>query len=163
VRRQRLHGVYDIHTNQMHYPAIMQPTHARIVQVNDGDEPEQQSPSTSLLQPVKPAVSRNFLIMDTHLQTPPAGITPSAYDVPLRTSPADRALSAQADLLSSFKGLGAVSDDIRDLLPEDCRRAFDAARGKEHEWFSHWGDEATHACRREPIVDKAIVPYTMML
>lgn len=29
VRRENLEGVYDVHTNFMHYPKIMQPTHAR--------------------------------------------------------------------------------------------------------------------------------------
>ncbi|KAK0722016.1 chromatin remodelling complex Rsc7/Swp82 subunit-domain-containing protein [Lasiosphaeria miniovina] len=163
VRRQNLNGVYDIHTNQIQYPAIIQPTHVRIVQVADTDEPKQPADPTTLFQPVKPAVSRNFLIMDTQLETPPAGIAPAAYDVPFRTSPADRALSMQADFLSPFKGLGAVSDDIRDLLPDECREAFDATRRKEDSWFANWGDEVTHACRREPVVDKAIVPYTMTL
>lgn len=29
MRRSTMNGVYDIHTNMMHYPAITQPTHAR--------------------------------------------------------------------------------------------------------------------------------------
>ncbi|KAK3390777.1 chromatin remodelling complex Rsc7/Swp82 subunit-domain-containing protein [Podospora didyma] len=162
VRRQNMAGVYDIHTNQMHYPAIMQPTHARILQIADSEQPEEPSGRT-IFAPIKPAISRNFLVIDTTLETPPAGIAPVAYDVPFRTSPADRALSAQADFLSPFKGLGPVSDDIRDLLPEDCREAFDAARRKEEEWFTYWGNEADNNCRRDPVVDKAIVPYSMML
>jgi chromatin structure-remodeling complex protein RSC7 len=164
VRRANLNGVYDIHTNQMHYPRIMQPTHARIEQIADADEPDQPSSSSpTIFPPIKPSISRNFLIMDTHLETPPAGVSASAYDVPFRTSQTDHEPSAAADFLSPFRGLAAVPDDIRDLLPEDCRRAFDSARQKEETWFSRWGDEARTTSRREPVVDKAIVPYSMMI
>jgi chromatin structure-remodeling complex protein RSC7 len=164
VRRANLNGVYDIHTNQMHYPRIMQPTHARIEQIADGEEPDQQpSSSSTIFPPVKPSISRNFLIMDTHLETPPAGVSASAYEVPFRTSQTDHEPSAAADFLSPFRGLAAVPDDIRDLLPEECRRAFDSARQKEETWFARWGDEARVTSRREPVVDKAIVPYSMMI
>ncbi|GAB1319179.1 chromatin structure-remodeling complex subunit RSC7 [Madurella fahalii] len=169
VRRANLNGVYDIHTNQMHYPRIMQPTHARIEQIDDSARQQQQQeadqpPSSGGgFPPVKPAISRNFLVMDTHLETPPAGISPAAYDIPFRTSPADAEASAAADFLAPFRGLGAVPDDVRDLLPDECRRAFDDARKREEDWFSRWGDEAKMTSRREPVVDKAIVPYSMML
>ncbi|KAL2019261.1 hypothetical protein VTK56DRAFT_9805 [Thermocarpiscus australiensis] len=162
VRRANLNGVYDIHTNQIHYPRIMQPTHARIEQVVDSAKPE-HPPNSTAFPPLKPVISRNFLVMDTHLETPPAGVSPAAYDVPFRTSPADYEASAAADFLASFQGLRAVPDEIRDLLPEDCRRAFDSARQKEEEWLSRWGNEADMTSRREPVIDKAIVPYSMML
>ncbi|KAK4153477.1 chromatin remodelling complex Rsc7/Swp82 subunit-domain-containing protein [Chaetomidium leptoderma] len=165
VRRQNLNGVYDINTNQMHYPGIMQPTHARIEQIVDHEtKPDQQDPSASATFPaIKPSISRNFLVMDTHLETPPAGVSTAAYDVPFRTSQADHRPSAAADILAPFKGLRAVPDDIRDLLPEECRQAFDGARDKEETWFSRWGNEAEVTSRREPVVDKAIVPYSMMI
>ncbi|KAK4110236.1 hypothetical protein N656DRAFT_830878 [Canariomyces notabilis] len=165
VRRANLNGVYDIHTNQMHYPRIMQPTHARIEPVAaDKEDPNNPSDtSSSIFPPLKPAISRNFLVLDTHFETPPAGVSPVAYDVPFRTSPADAEASAAADFLAPFKGLAAVSDEIRDLLPDECRAAFDQARNQELAWFSRWGDEKDVAARREPVVDKAIVPYSMML
>ncbi|KAJ4300136.1 chromatin structure-remodeling complex subunit RSC7 [Collariella sp. IMI 366227] len=160
-RRFNQNGVYDIHTNQMHYPAVMQPTHARIEQVVDRED---APPSNSAVFPnVKPAISRNFLVMDTHLETPPAGVAPAAYDVPFRTSQPDYNASASADALAPFRGLRAVSDEIRDLLPEECKKAFDEARQKEIDWFSNWGNEADNTSRREPVVDKAIVPYSMMI
>ncbi|KAK3306806.1 chromatin remodelling complex Rsc7/Swp82 subunit-domain-containing protein [Chaetomium strumarium] len=162
VRRANLNGVYDIHTNQMHYPRIMQPTHVRIEQVVGREEPDQPNTST-LFRPVKSSISRNFLIMDTHLETPPAGVSAAAYDVPFRTSPADYDASAAADFLSPFKGLRAVPDDVRDLLPEECRKAFDDAKDKEESWFARWGNEADVTSRREPVIDKAIVPYSMLV
>ncbi|KAH6635056.1 chromatin remodelling complex Rsc7/Swp82 subunit-domain-containing protein [Chaetomium sp. MPI-SDFR-AT-0129] len=161
VRRANLNGVYDIHTNQIHYPVIMQPTHARIEQIDDTAD-ETPASSTTIFSPVKPSVSRNFLVMDTHLETPPAGVSSASYDVPFRTSrtnPAS-ATNASADFLSPFRSLQAVPDDIRALLPEECRQAFDGAREKEDTWFARWGDEAEMMARREPVVDKAIVPYS---
>jgi chromatin structure-remodeling complex protein RSC7 len=162
VRRANLNGVYDIHTNQMHYPRIMQPTHVRIEQVVDREESSQPNTST-VFRPIKPFISRNFLIMDTHLETPPAGVSAAAYDVPFRTSPSDYEASAAADFLSPFKGLRAVPDDVRDLLPEECRQAFDDAKDKEEGWFARWGNEADVTSRREPVIDKAIVPYSMVV
>ena len=53
-----------------------------------------------------------------------------------------------------------LPDDIRDLLPDDCRQAFDAAAKNEEKWFSKWGDESDSTCRHEPVIDKAIVPYS---
>jgi chromatin structure-remodeling complex protein RSC7 len=164
VRRNNRNGVYDIQTNQMHYPAIMQPTHARIEQIVDGGEPEQPSASSATIFPaIKPSISRNFLVMDMHLETPPAGVSVAAYDVPFRTSRTDYEPSASADFLAPFKDLRSVPDDIRDLLPEECRQAFDDAKDKENNWFERWGNEAEVTSRREPVVDKAIVPYSMMI
>lgn len=162
VRRQNLNGVYDIHTNTMFYPRTMQPTHARIVQVNDS-EVSPDAHKSKVFPPLKPSISRNFLVLDTHLETPPAGISPAAYDVPFRTSRADYENWLATDFTAPFKGLMAVSDEIRDLLPPECRAAFDRAREQEENWFAKWGDEKDCTSRREPIIDKAIVPYSMTL
>ena len=163
ARRANLNGVYNIHTNFMFYPAIMQPTHARIERVVDSEEPSETSSSSAVFPPLKPIVSRNFLVTDIHLETPPTGISAASYDVPFRTSAPDRAMSAQSDFLSSFQGLTAVPDEIRDLLPEDCRNAFDKAIDNETRWHSRWGDEVDKASRGGLVVDKAIVPYSMAL
>lgn len=162
ARRANANGVYDVHTNLIMYPATAQPTHARIEQVVDTEDAEPPS-SPTIFTPTKPIVSRNFLVTDIYMEAPPAGVSPAAYDIPFRTSPAERASSAQADFLSPFRGLGSVPDDIRDLLPEDCRQAFDAAAKTEDEWFAKWGDESESTCRREPVIDKALVPYSMTL
>ena len=140
----------------------MQPTHARIEQVADSENSEPPSSSTSF-PPLKTLISRNFLVTDIHMESPPAGVSPAAYDLPFRTSAESRRLPGRADFLSPFRGLGSVPDDVRDLLPEDCRRAFDDAVTNEDQWFSTWGDESKTMCRREPVIDKAIVPYSMPL
>jgi len=161
MRRGNINGAYEIHTNAMHYPAIMQPTHVRIEQVEDA-EPEELSDPTAF-PPLNPAISRNFMVTDTYMETPAAGISQSSYNVPFRHSRPDHEAYVQTDYLAPFQGLSAVSQDIRDLLPEECREAFDKAANLEDQWHSKWGTEATNSSRREPVVDKAIVPYSMIV
>ncbi|KAH8912095.1 hypothetical protein BR93DRAFT_58548 [Coniochaeta sp. PMI_546] len=161
-RRLNLQGVYNIHTNTMMYPATMQPTNARIEQVPN-TTPTTVGAGTRVFPPLQPIVARNFLVADTIMETPPAGIAPAAYDVPFRTSPADYRASYRGDFLAPFRGLGSVSKDMRDLLPEDCRREFDEAVKREGDWFSRWGDEKDTKSRREPLIDKHIVPYSVPL
>ncbi|EMR68598.1 putative chromatin structure-remodeling complex protein rsc7 protein [Eutypa lata UCREL1] len=144
IRRMNLTGVYDIHTNTMQYPATMQPTHVKVEQVKDStvsDSPRFPS--------MDPKIPRNFKVVDTYMQSPPAGIAPAAMEQ--REVPS---------FLAEFQGLGAVSDDIKDLLPPECREAFDKALDNENEWKAQWGTESEDAHRRQPIIDAAIVPYS---
>jgi chromatin structure-remodeling complex protein RSC7 len=136
----------------MMYPATMQPTSARIGQVTGSTT---QSPNFPHLDPKIP---RNFLITDIRMEMPPSGIAPASYDVPFRTAPAYRQASAQADFLASFQGLSSVPDEIKDLLPEECRKSFDAAVTQEEGWFARWGDEKTVKSRGQPLIDKDIMP-----
>jgi chromatin structure-remodeling complex protein RSC7 len=151
-RKANLNGVYNVHTNTMMYPATMQPTSARIGQVTGSTT---QSPNFPHLDPKIP---RNFLITDIRMEMPPSGIAPASYDVPFRTAPAYRQASAQADFLASFQGLSSVPDEIKDLLPEECRKSFDAAVTQEEGWFARWGDEKTVKSRGQPLIDKDIMP-----
>lgn len=126
----------------------MQPTLARIEQVAPEDEGEAKG--SERFPPVSSKLARNFFITDTYYESPPAGAAPAA---------SDRADSA--DFLASFNGLSAVSDDIRDLLPPECRKAFENAALQDGEWRSRWGTESDNMSRRDPVIDKAIVPYSM--
>lgn len=148
VRRQNIAGVYDVHTNLIQYPAIMQPTHARIEQVTDSPSPT-DSADNPRFPPLDPRIPRNFTVIDTYMETPPTGIAPVAYE--RREVPA---------FLADFQGLGAVSSDILDELPPECREAFDKALGNEKAWKATWGSEKTTTHRRDPIIDAAIVPYS---
>ena len=161
MRRNNIDGVYEIHTNTMHYPASMQPTHARIEQVVDTDSKEDAG--SAAFPPLKPAISRNFMVTDTYMEMPPAGISAASYNVPFRGAAPDHESYVQSDYLAPFQGLSAVPQEIRDLLPEECRKAFDKAARREDEWHSKWGTEATSKSRREPVVDKAIVPYSLIV
>jgi chromatin structure-remodeling complex protein RSC7 len=146
IRRQNLRtGIYDIHTNMMQVPASMQPTHARIEQVADSTV---GVPGSKIFTPLDPSVPRNFKILDVTMETPPCGIAPGSFpgkDVP--------------DFLKDFQGLGAMSDEIKDLLPPECRVAFDAALAKENAWKAKWGTEQHSTHRRDPVIDTNIVPY----
>jgi chromatin structure-remodeling complex protein RSC7 len=142
-----VNGVYDIHTNMMHYPAMMQPTHVRIEQVPPTEEEDAPSDSKHF-PPLPPRVPRNFQVMDFHMETPPSGVAPSAYGN-----------TVTADFLTPFRGLNAVSDEIKELLPPECRQAFDGAASREEEWVSSLGKEKSVTCRRLPMVNKAVVPF----
>lgn len=84
------------------------------------------------------------------MENPAAGVASAAYD---RTG--------QTDFLAAFNGLSAVPQAVRDLLPPKCRSAFDAAVASEVEWKSRWAGEGEKTCRQKPVIDKAIVPYSM--
>ena len=146
IRKMNNAGVYDIHTNVMQYPAIMQPTRARIEQVAPGDETS-RADKTEIFPAVPPKMSRNFAVMDISYEGGGYGQAAATTGAP--------------DFLASFNGLGAVSEDTRRLLPDDCRRALDAAIGKGKDWRNRWGPEEKTMARRAPVIDKAIVPYSM--
>ncbi|KAG8358911.1 hypothetical protein FVEN_g3454 [Fusarium venenatum] len=150
IRKLNNAGVYDIHTNVMQYPVTMQPTRARIEQV--APEDEEATAGSSVFPPVPGKMARNFFVADTYFETSSAGvISASGVDGTVRS----------ADFLASFQGLSTVSDDIKDLLPPDCRAAFDSAVEKEASYRTQWGPETESMSRRQPIIDKAIVPYSM--
>jgi chromatin structure-remodeling complex protein RSC7 len=142
--------VYDIHTNIMQYPVTMQPTRARIEQV--APEDEEAAAGSSVFPPVPTKMARNFFVADTYFETSSAGV--------ISASGVDGTASS-ADFLASFQGLSTVSDDIKDLLPPECRAAFDSAVEKETSYRSQWGPETENMSRRQPVIDKAIVPYSM--
>ncbi|KAF4585358.1 Chromatin structure-remodeling complex subunit rsc7 [Ophiocordyceps camponoti-floridani] len=148
IRKLNNTGVYDIHTNMMLYPAIMQPTLARIEQVAPDDEAADES--CQMFPPVPPRLARNFLITDTYMESPPAGAASTALG-----------RVASAEVNKAYDGLSAVPDEIRELLPPECRTAFDKALQQDREWKARWGPERDKMARRDPIIDKAIVPYTM--
>jgi chromatin structure-remodeling complex protein RSC7 len=141
------HGIYDIHTNQMHYPASMQPTHARIVPILPGERVHDAG--SKVFPALDPTVARNFTVHDVVYETPRAGISTYAYE---HDDP--------GDFLAPFRGLGAVSDEIKDMLPAECRVAFEEALKHELEWKAKIHvSEAQDACRRAPVIDKDVVPY----
>ncbi|KAI0020519.1 chromatin remodelling complex Rsc7/Swp82 subunit-domain-containing protein [Xylariomycetidae sp. FL0641] len=145
IRRHNQNGVYDVHTNMMQYPATTQPTYARIEQVADSSAPTE----STRFPPLDPKIPRNFTVVDTYMETPPTGISAAVYEK--REVPV---------FLADFQGLGAVSSDILDDLPPECRQAFDKAVSEEKAWKSKWGPEKVMAHRRAPIIDASVVPYS---
>lgn len=156
IRRRNNKGVYDVHTNTIQYPAIMQPTQARIEPVAASD-PDDVNAESQIFPPLSPSIPRNFMVTDTYFETPPSGIAAVTYDsVPKGSTNVDNG----PDFLASFRGLGAVSDEIKDCLPPECREAFEKAAAQEQNWHAKWGVEASAKSRRNPVIDKAIVPYS---
>ncbi|PVH87393.1 hypothetical protein DL98DRAFT_649652 [Cadophora sp. DSE1049] len=152
VRRQTLPGIYDPHTNIMHYPKTMQPTHARWEQIDDneveakaltnGHTEEHAEPS--IFTPVKPIYSKNYMIVDTVYESSPS----STLGVP----------GPDGDFHDlGLNGLSDISDDIKAELPEECRLALEEALDKEMQWKNKWGSESQSGHRRAPIIDKGVV------
>lgn len=126
----------------------MQPTRAKYKQISPDEEEE--AADSPMFPPVSVKVARNFLVTDT------------IFESPLRLQPiAAKTSSDTTDFLASFNGLGSVSADLKDLLPPECRKALDESLDREKEWHARWGVENDVGARRRPIIDKAIVPYSM--
>ncbi|KAK7512544.1 nuclear localization protein-like protein NPL6 [Phyllosticta citriasiana] len=156
ARRLNLAGAYDPHTNQLHFPKIMQPTHARWEQllVENGEAVQEdvsnqtngvngingtnhvQKALGSTFGKIPPVVSRNFLVVDTHFQSAPmTGLGVPGPDGDFRDV--------------GINGLPEPSEDILEELPEECRNALQEAKEKEHEWKSSWSTEAVDGCRNQ--------------
>ncbi|KAF7918039.1 hypothetical protein BELL_0077g00220 [Botrytis elliptica] len=159
ARRQNLNGIYDPHTNIMQYPRTMQPTHARWEQINDNEPQSPSADSSTLFPPVKPFFSRNLMIVDTYMESSPS----THYGVPgpdgagWDLSAGGKSNGSAGDNLIGMDGLSGVSEDVLDVLPEDCRRAFEEAREREREWKGKWGSEVVDGGRRSVKVDKGLI------
>ncbi|KAK0104690.1 hypothetical protein ONS95_004963 [Cadophora gregata] len=152
VRRQTLPGIYDPHTNIMHYPKTMQPTHARWEQIDDSEAEikaltnghTEENMEPSIFTPVKPICSKNYMIVDTVFESSPS----STLVVP----------GPDGDFHDlGLNGLAGISDDIKAELPEECRLALEEALVKEMQWKNKWGSESQSGHRRAPIIDKGVV------
>ncbi len=130
------------------YPAIMQPTHAHIEQLPPRDEFDEASDDGDLLPR---RIHRNFIVTDTFFKAPPTGVSAAAYDDPDPHHP-----------LAPFRGLSAVPDNIKALLPPECRESFDVAVNNEKQWKDQWKTESEAACRRPPLVEKHPLPYNVL-
>ncbi|PBP24496.1 putative nuclear localization protein NPL6 [Diplocarpon rosae] len=151
-RRDVLKGIYDPHTNIVHYPKHMQPTHARWEQIDDHEVAAKEGLSNgfaeagegSMFTPVKPIYSKNFMIVDTVYESAPA----SDLGVP----------GPDGDFHDiGFNGLSRISDDIKAELPEECRLALEKALEKEMQWKNKWGSESQSGHRKAPVIDKGVV------
>jgi chromatin structure-remodeling complex protein RSC7 len=163
-RRANMNGVFDIHTNTMHYPKIMQPTHAKWEQLPDVAEPasnahllnghtngiadltngienvslgqEPTGSAKSIFYDVPKIVTRNYLVVDTVYESPSiAGLGMLGPD------------SDSIDV--GPNGLPDVDDETIALLPPECRTALLEAKKKEITWKTNWGTEKDDGIRGE--------------
>ncbi|KAK1535868.1 chromatin remodelling complex subunit [Colletotrichum paranaense] len=136
-------GAYDIHTNLMQKPVNTQPTRARVERVTPGDT----SDSNSALPSVPSAVQRNFNVVDIVYEIPRAGVQ-SAGKRPAEVP----------DFLKPFNGILAIGDDLKALLPPECRESLERHQDQQREFESRFGDEKDKMARGNLQIDKAIVP-----
>jgi chromatin structure-remodeling complex protein RSC7 len=115
--------------------------------------PAPAAPSSSTAFPPLPSrVARNYFVVDTYMRNPGSGLASAAYDTP-----------DPDDFLAPFRGLSAVSDEIRALLPPECRAEFDRARGQETAWRERWKEDRRreHETRRPLVIDRTVQPYSV--
>ena len=154
-RKLNWNGVYDPHTNQMHYPKTTQPTHVKWEKIPPSDSDYNESSSikaitngaTKLITngvhplkadttfaPVPEVISRNFLVTDTVFVSAPQG----SFGMP---GPSGAGLGIASN------GLPEMTADLLDELPPNCREALMEAKTKEAEWKNKWGSEAQDGLR----------------
>jgi chromatin structure-remodeling complex protein RSC7 len=136
-------GVYDAHTNAMHYPRITQPTHARWEPILDDDEPGEDALTNgdtaddakpSMFGKVPTVVARNFMVTDTVFEAPPLngpglpGVDGPTLDV-------------------GAAGLPNPDPELLELLPEECRAALLREKEREAEWKTKWTSEVVDGMR----------------
>ncbi|MCJ1310266.1 hypothetical protein MMC25_003928 [Agyrium rufum] len=158
-RRQNLEGVYEIHTNCMHYPKIMQPSHVKWEQLpvdasmlldeipttmsnanghsTDGFNTSEDNPSTdenTMFPPISRAFASHVLTVDTVYRNPPI----SNLGVP----------GPDGDIYDiGTRSLDDVPDEVLEELPEDCKQAFLEAHAEELGWKTYWGNEKQDGMR----------------
>ena len=148
----------------MHYPKIMQPTHAQWEQVPRGDmqppttdghqlpngtspngtSTDEDTTTESMFPPISSFQYRNLVTADSFMRGPPVsglGVPgPDANDVNIEPP-----------------GLLDVAEEVINELPEDCLTAFLAAREQERKWKTSWGVEKDDGARSVPKITYAQV------
>jgi len=144
-RRAAWDGIYDPHTNAMHYPKSTQPTHVKWEQIRDEEEEtvdekvpngtsDEQHKAKKLFSKVPDVVNRNFMVTDTVFVSPSIsglgipGMDGDTYDI-------------------GPNGLPEVTEEILEELPDECRDALLAAKQKEYEWKTTWSNETENGLR----------------
>ena len=178
-RRETMNGIYDIYTNQIHLPKIMQPSHARWEELPQA-EPDLQSLTLSdPTTPPAPTMNGTVTPAPTIDKTPttlaenatPNGtsdLKPTNTTFPTLTSFQGRNL-ATIDTVLRFppesnlgvpglsgsvwdigpKGLCEVADDVMACLPPECLGPFLEAQGMERQWRDDWSTESRDGMRAD--------------
>jgi chromatin structure-remodeling complex protein RSC7 len=138
-------GVYDPHTNLMHYPKNSQPTHAKweVIPREEDEQASKQKLLTngtnghveqSIFRPLSNVIARNFVVTDVVSVSPPI----SGFAVPGSNS---------MGFDVGANGLPDVTPEILEDLPEDCRKALLEAKAAERQWTSQWSTEKQDGMR----------------
>ncbi|KAI4157678.1 MAG: hypothetical protein L6R39_000630 [Caloplaca ligustica] len=142
IRRQNLEGVYDTHTNIVHYPRIMQPTHARWepCDSSDGSSPdkamEQDKRVDSRFPRIPSILRRNFLISDTYYVSPP--VTGLGFPGP------------DGDYLDvGPPGLAATAESVAAAMTPECLAALKSVGQEARQWKEAWQGEGGDGARAQ--------------
>ncbi|KAF7159798.1 hypothetical protein CNMCM5623_005187 [Aspergillus felis] len=185
ARRANLEGVYDIHTNAIHFPKIMQPSHARWERVpppdprvaarlakglstlsltNGTDEAESPADHTA----EEPTDTEPQAILST---IPPAlsrrfAIHDTVFETPPYSNMGVPGPDGDVHDLGS-NGLISTADslhpefvgpEILAELPPECKEALVEAAAREWEWKSKWRSEAIDGQRTTALKSYAWFP-----
>ena len=150
ARRNNFSGVYDVHTNMVHCPKILQPSHAKWTEITRTESTLENhgafqrmiaghTDSDSVDRPlnfpsVAPILARNFMVTDIYYQAPskPSVGYPGPDEEVWDIDP---------------PGLTHVPDDVLAELPQECIRSFRDAVQEETEWKRTWQGEVPDANR----------------
>ena len=116
----------------MHYPANTQPTHARWERVPLS--PSEANSSSAIFLPLPSTITKNFMVTDTTY------VSPSYPDMPPP--------GPDSGLDDFDTSLSSVPQDIINLLDEQQKRDFLAAREEERRWRGKWGTEEKDGLRK---------------
>ncbi|KAL4933649.1 chromatin structure-remodeling complex subunit RSC7 [Aspergillus undulatus] len=179
TRRQNLGGTYDIHTNIIQYPKIMQPSHARWERL----PPPDPRGATKLTQEMSTLTLTNGTTEDENVQpeteeqeNKPDEETPTIFSsIPATLSRRFAVLDVHTES-PPFSNMGVpgpdgdvhdlganglisvanpkypefVNPEILDELPPECKEALIEAASHEWEWKSKWCSEVDDGARVAP-------------
>jgi chromatin structure-remodeling complex protein RSC7 len=140
TRKANHSGIYDPHTNLMHYPKIMQPTHFRWEQVNDEEE---DTHTTNGVSQLTNGVNGVHLNGTSHQDLRPKSSSKNTIFPPVKPIVSRNFMDVGPN------GISGISEEILAELPPECRKAFDEAKEKELEWKNRWGTEKQDGMRGE--------------
>lgn len=169
ARRTNVDGIYDPHTNQMHYPRIMQPTHARWEEVSiTEDDVEDEAALTQK----RLTNGTSSLTNGTYTNGATNGSATTKRSGKAVFEPVPSVVARNFLIVDTYfesapitgagvpgpdgdfhdvgvNGLPNVNDEILAELPPECRKALEEAKEKEQEWKSSWHGETIDGCRKE--------------
>ncbi|KAJ6120061.1 Chromatin-remodelling complex RSC SWI/SNF subunit Rsc7/Swp82 [Penicillium sp. IBT 18751x] len=185
MRRSTMGGTYDVHTNTMQYPQIMQPTHCRWEPVPPADlmsdmsslslsNKESSTHAHADRSTTDPATSGEHPEEERRsiFSSVPAHISDRyvVQDIIYESPPySNMGLPGPDGDLRNLhpNGLASIanpthpefmSPEIIALLPEDAKEALIDSAAREVEWKSKWSTETTDGARSRPLKSYAWAP-----
>lgn len=186
MRRATMDGIYDVHTNTMQYPQIMQPTHARWERVPPSDlgntaelmstlsianksttdaQSASAEPADSADKPDNQTQKTIFPPVPPHISDRYL-VTDMVYESPPYSNMGIP--GPDGDLRNmNPNGLASIANpnhpefmtpEILALLPDDCKDALINAAAREIQWKSKWSTEAQDGMRAQPSKSYAWYP-----